>query len=110
MAGDAGKGERTIVVAQKHALVGLIGVSEVVLGIEDANRLPTLGQSLDEVAEGLVGEIRNELGHFNLGDQRKYDPRSKNEYLILGRDFRPGCNLCPMTTPSASADFCKRNP
>jgi hypothetical protein len=35
VAGDAGEGERTIIVAEKHALVGLVGIPEVIVGVED---------------------------------------------------------------------------
>ena len=40
VAGDVGEGEGTVVVAQEHALIGLVGVPEVVLGIEDGHGLP----------------------------------------------------------------------
>ena len=40
MADDVGEGKGTVVVPQEHALIGLVGVPEIVLGIEDRHGLP----------------------------------------------------------------------
>jgi hypothetical protein len=39
---DFGEGEGPFETAQEHALVGLIGIAEIIIGVVDRNRLPTL--------------------------------------------------------------------
>jgi len=58
--GDLSEGKRTLVVAEEHALVGLVGVPEVVLSIEDGHGLTTFREGLHKETEGFVIGVRRE--------------------------------------------------
>jgi hypothetical protein len=63
VASDAGEGERTVIVAEEHALVGLISVAEIVRGIEDGDSLTAFREGLHKAAEGFIIRIEGGWGH-----------------------------------------------
>jgi hypothetical protein len=60
VAEDPGEGKRTLVVPQEHALIGFVGVPEIVLGIEDGHGLPALCERLHKAVEAFVIGIERE--------------------------------------------------
>jgi hypothetical protein len=57
VAKNASEGEGTLIVSQEHAAVGLVRVPEIVIRIEDRDRLSAFGEGLHEGAERLIVEI-----------------------------------------------------
>jgi hypothetical protein len=60
VAEDGSEGERPVIVAQEHAMIGLVGVPEIVLGIADGNRLPAFREGLHKATEGFVIRLERE--------------------------------------------------
>jgi hypothetical protein len=54
MAKNLGEGEWAIIVPEEHALVGLVGIPQVVLGIKERHCLPAFRQGLHKASECLI--------------------------------------------------------